>query len=39
MIGVVIVGHGKLAKAYLEAVEHVVGEQPGGLRGFDKLRL
>ncbi len=29
MIGVVIVGHGKLAKAYLEAVEHVVGEQPG----------
>ncbi len=29
MIGVVIVGHGRLAKAYLEAVEHVVGEQSG----------
>ena len=29
MIGVVIVGHGGLAREYLAAVEHVVGEQPG----------
>lgn len=29
MIGVVIVGHGRLAKEYLAAIEHVVGEQSG----------
>ena len=29
MIGIVIVAHGGLAKEYLAAVEHVVGEQPG----------
>ncbi|MBL4812679.1 MAG: PTS fructose transporter subunit IIA [Rhodobacteraceae bacterium] len=29
MIGVVIVGHGGLAREYLAAVEHVVGAQPG----------
>ncbi|MDE2792483.1 MAG: PTS fructose transporter subunit IIA [Paracoccaceae bacterium] len=28
-IGVVIVGHGTLARAYLEAIEHVVGKQSG----------
>lgn len=28
MIGIVIVAHGGLAKAYLAAVEHVVGPQP-----------
>ncbi len=28
MIGIVIVAHGGLAKEYLAAVEHVVGEQP-----------
>ncbi len=29
MIGIVIVAHGGLAREYLSAVEHVVGEQPG----------
>ncbi len=29
VIGIVIVGHGRLAKEYLAAVEHVVGVQPG----------
>ncbi|WP_342077101.1 PTS fructose transporter subunit IIA [Yoonia sp. SS1-5] len=29
MIGIVIVAHGGLAREYLAAVEHVVGEQPG----------
>ena len=29
MIGIVIVGHGGLAREYLRAVEHVVGKQPG----------
>lgn len=29
MIGVVIVAHGGLAQEYLEAIEHVVGPQPG----------
>lgn len=29
MIGVVIVGHGRLAEEYLAAVEHVVGKQDG----------
>ncbi len=29
MIGVVIVAHGGLAKEYLAAIEHVVGEQSG----------
>ena len=29
MIGVVIVAHGGLAREYLAAVEHVVGDQPG----------
>ena len=29
MIGIVIVAHGDLARAYLSAVEHVVGQQPG----------
>ena len=29
MIGIVIVAHGGLAKEYLSAVEHVVGEQRG----------
>lgn len=29
MIGIVIVAHGGLAREYLNAVEHVVGEQPG----------
>ncbi|MEM9550429.1 MAG: PTS fructose transporter subunit IIA, partial [Pseudomonadota bacterium] len=29
MIGIVIVAHGDLAREYLAAVEHVVGEQPG----------
>lgn len=29
MIGVVIVGHGRLAEEYLAAVEHVVGQQDG----------
>lgn len=29
MIGVVIVGHGRLAEEYLAAVEHVVGKQTG----------
>ena len=29
MIGIVIVAHGGLAKEYLAAIEHVVGEQPG----------
>ncbi|MEO1732974.1 MAG: PTS fructose transporter subunit IIA [Pseudomonadota bacterium] len=29
MIGIVIVAHGGLAKEYLAAVEHVVGQQPG----------
>ena len=29
MIGIVIVAHGHLAREYLAAVEHVVGEQPG----------
>lgn len=29
MIGIVIVAHGGLAGAYLAAVEHVVGDQPG----------
>ncbi len=31
MIGIVIVAHGGLAREYLSAVEHVVGEQ-GGVR-------
>lgn len=29
MIGIVIVGHGGLAREYLSAVEHVVGKQKG----------
>ena len=29
MIGIVIVAHGGLARAYLAAIEHVVGAQPG----------
>lgn len=29
MIGIVIVAHGGLAKEYLAAIEHVVGQQPG----------
>ena len=29
MIGVVIVGHGALAREYLAAIEHVVGKQKG----------
>lgn len=29
MIGVVIVGHGRLAQEYLAAIEHVVGKQEG----------
>ena len=29
MIGIVIVAHGGLAKEYLAAMQHVVGEQPG----------
>lgn len=29
MIGIVIVAHGGLAREYLSAIEHVVGEQPG----------
>ena len=29
MIGIVIVAHGGLAREYLSAVEHVVGQQPG----------
>lgn len=29
VIGIVIVAHGGLAKEYLAAVEHVVGQQPG----------
>lgn len=29
MIGIVIVAHGGLAREYLAAIEHVVGEQPG----------
>ena len=29
MIGIVIVAHGQLAKEYLAAIEHVVGEQVG----------
>ena len=29
MIGIVIVGHGGLAREYLSAVEHVVGKQTG----------
>lgn len=29
MIGVVIVGHGRLAKEYLAAIEHVMGPQTG----------
>lgn len=29
MIGIVIVAHGRLAKEYLAAIEHVVGEQTG----------
>lgn len=29
MIGIVIVAHGGLAREYLQAVEHVVGHQPG----------
>ena len=29
MIGIVIVAHGGLAKEYLAAMEHVVGQQPG----------
>lgn len=29
MIGIVIVAHGGLAREYLSAVEHVVGNQPG----------
>jgi len=29
LIGIVIVAHGGLAKEYLSAVEHVVGQQPG----------
>lgn len=29
MIGIVIVAHGGLAREYLAAIEHVMGEQPG----------
>ena len=29
MIGIVIVAHGGLAREYIAAVEHVVGQQPG----------
>ena len=29
MIGIVIVAHGGLAREYLAAIEHVVGDQPG----------
>jgi len=29
LIGIVIVAHGGLAREYLSAVEHVVGQQPG----------
>jgi len=29
VIGIVIVAHGQLAREYLAAIEHVVGEQPG----------
>ena len=29
MIGIVIVAHGRLAKEYLAAIEHVIGPQPG----------
>ncbi|MEM7319011.1 MAG: PTS fructose transporter subunit IIA, partial [Pseudomonadota bacterium] len=29
MIGIVIVAHGGLAREYLAAIRHVVGEQPG----------
>lgn len=29
MIGIVIVAHGGLAREYLSAMEHVVGQQPG----------
>ena len=29
MIGIVIVAHGGLAREYLAAVEHVIGQQPG----------
>ncbi|SPF77716.1 PTS sugar transporter subunit IIA [Pseudoprimorskyibacter insulae] len=29
MIGIVIVAHGGLAKEYMSAMEHVVGQQPG----------
>jgi len=29
VIGIVIVAHGGLAKEYLAAIEHVVGQQPG----------
>ena len=29
MIGIVIVAHGGLAREYLAAIEHVVGQQPG----------
>lgn len=32
MIGIVIVAHGGLAREYVNAIEHVVGSQPG-LRG------
>ncbi len=29
MIGIVIVAHGRLAREYVRAIEHVVGAQPG----------
>ena len=29
MIGIVIVGHGRLAEEYLAAIEHVMGPQKG----------
>ena len=29
MIGIVIVAHGELAREYLAAMEHVIGQQPG----------
>lgn len=29
MIGIVIVAHGGLAREYLQAIEHVIGPQPG----------
>lgn len=44
MIGIVIVGHGGLAREYLKAVEHVVGVQPdvrtiGIERDYDRVEM